>query len=123
MSVEVRDAEKRKGLSKYYAYSVEVELNNGTKYFIFRRYKEFHDLNQRLEDRFPVDAGYFNKEERTLPELPKKIIFGRSAVRNVAEQRLPILDTYMRVSSFRVRLNIKLCISTLRVFVLAARSQ
>ena len=70
-----------------------------------------------------MDAGYFNKEERTLPELPKKIIFGRSAVRNVAEQRLPILDTYMRVSSFRVHLNIKLCISTLRVFVLAARSQ
>ena len=80
------------------AYVVEITLSDGSKYTVFRRFNEFHDLNQKLEERFPVDAGYFNYGQRTLPEMPGKILFGRSAVRNVAEQRLPQLNEYLKVS-------------------------
>ena len=76
---------------------IDVTLSDGSKYTVFRRFNEFHDMNQKLEERFPVDAGYFNYGQRTLPELPGKILFGRSAVRNVAEQRLPQLDEYLKV--------------------------
>lgn len=79
------------------AYVVQVTLSDGSKYSTFRRYSEFHDMNQKLEERFPVDAGYFNYGQRTLPEMPGKILFGRSAVRNVAEQRLPQLNEYLKV--------------------------
>ena len=79
------------------AYVIDVTLSDGCKYTVFRRFNEFHDVNQKLEERFPVDAGYFNYGQRTLPELPGKILFGRSAVRNVAEQRLPQLNEYLKV--------------------------
>lgn len=95
-AVEIIDVEKRKGLSKYYAYVVQVTLKNGESYTVFRRFREFNDLNQKLEDRFPVEAGYFNYAERKLPELPKKIYLGRSSVRNVAEERQPYLNYYLQ---------------------------
>ena len=82
------------------AYVIDITLSDDSKYTVFRRFNEFHDMNQKLEERFPVDAGYFNYGQRTLPEVPAKILFGRSAVRNVAEQRLPQLNEYLKVRRY-----------------------
>lgn len=49
-----------------------------------------------LDDRFVIDAGSINIKERILPDLPGKIYLGRSAVRDVAQKRLPELNTYLK---------------------------
>ena len=52
------------------------------------RYSEFYRLNQELRSTFP---------NLKFPPFPKKIIFGRSQVRNVADKRMVELQTYLQV--------------------------
>ena len=70
------DVEKRKGLSNYYLYIMVVSRRNGQKYTIQRRYREFNDLQTRLEERFPIEAGSIHPKDRTLPTLPGVCVCG-----------------------------------------------
>lgn len=62
--------------------------------FIFKtiscvfRYSEFYRLNQELHSTYP---------NLRFPPFPKKIIFGRSQIRNVADKRMVELQTYLQV--------------------------
>lgn len=94
--LEIIDVEKRKGLSNYYAYIIIVTRSDGSKYIIHRRYSQFHEMHSHLEDRFPIEAGAISAKDRTLPSLPGKIFFGRSAVRDVTDKRLPHLNSYLK---------------------------
>lgn len=69
----------------------------GTKpYLIFRRYSDFYDLEQQLKKRFPIDSGARSSGDRVLPNLPQKRYIGRSAIHDVAQQRMPDLQTYLQ---------------------------
>lgn len=68
--LSVVDCEKRRGVSRYYAYVIEVTRKNREKYYIYRRYRQFHKMIQRLEERFPVEAGSIRASDRILPVLP-----------------------------------------------------
>ena len=64
------DCEKRKGVSRYYAYVIEITRKNKDKYYIYRRYREFFKMTQRLEERFPVESGNIRASDRIIPMLP-----------------------------------------------------
>ncbi|XP_019852481.1 PREDICTED: neutrophil cytosol factor 4-like [Amphimedon queenslandica] len=95
-SLTIVDCEKRRGVSRYYAYVIEVTRLNGEVYHIYRRYRKFHKMVQRLEERFPIEAGNIRASDRIIPQLPGKKYIGRSAVRDVAELRMPYLDEFLK---------------------------
>ena len=47
-----------------------MTCQNGRHYYIYRRYRTFHEMQQRLEQRFLVEAGSLRAKDRTLPCLP-----------------------------------------------------
>ena len=47
-----------------------MTLNTGYKYIIYRRYRQFNELESLLDDRFVIDAGSVNIKDRILPDLP-----------------------------------------------------
>lgn len=69
-SLTIVDCEKRRGVSRYYAYVIEVTRRNGEVYHIYRRYRKFHRMVQRLEERFPIEAGSIRASDRIIPQLP-----------------------------------------------------
>ena len=52
------------------------------------RYSDFSALHQELKSSFP---------EEQFPAMPKKVFFGRSQTRSVAQQRMKDLQTYLQV--------------------------
>jgi len=43
-----------------------VTCSDDSSYYIYRRYREFDELNSALEKRFPIEAGSINYKDRTL---------------------------------------------------------
>ena len=90
VDAEIVDLEKKKELRKYYVkgqavphssesngfvsawqvYVIEVSVKHGPKHIVYRRYNQFHNLSQILEERYPIEAGYIDIKDRTLPTLP-----------------------------------------------------
>ncbi|KAL5021646.1 hypothetical protein ScPMuIL_000801 [Solemya velum] len=93
--VKVIDVDKRRIPSKHYVYIISVAWEDGTNYIIYRRYSRFFDLQCKLGDMFPLEAGHLNPLDRIIPLLPGKILFGRSQIREVALKRLAQLDEYL----------------------------
>jgi hypothetical protein len=56
------------------------------------------NLKCKLLDTFKVESGSFNPDERILPLLPGKKIFGRSNVKSVAIERKDALNEYCKVN-------------------------
>ena len=71
-TLKIIDCEKRRGVTRYYAYVIEVTRKNRETYHIYRRYKQFDKMVQRLEERFPVEAGSISASDRIIPLLPGK---------------------------------------------------
>jgi len=71
---------------------------DGERYRILRRYSEFHALQLKLIENFPLESGQNNPNQRILPTIPGKVLFGRSQTHEVAEQRLPELNVYIKVN-------------------------
>ena len=65
-------------------------LNSGTGTFSVLpcRYSDFHGLHQELKSTF---------SSAKFPPLPKKIFFGRSQTKAVAQQRMKDLQLYLQV--------------------------
>ena len=85
----ITDLEKRRGTSKYYIYIIEVTTHGSLKYNIYRRYAQFFEMHNNLTESCTPELA------KTIPLLPPKIYFGRSAVREVASQRMPLLNDFM----------------------------
>lgn len=68
---------------------------DGDSFSVIRRYSEFHALQLKLLETFPVEAGANDPSTRTLPFLPGKVLFGRSQVHGVADQRMVELAKYL----------------------------
>lgn len=65
-----------------------------SKYTIFRRYEDFYDLQMKLIAKFPQEA---DKNNRSLPFIPGKVLVGKPNSREVAESRLQSLILYVRL--------------------------
>ena len=68
-------------LQRVQDYKVAVEREGGRKETIFRRYREFHEFNEKLKEACPGVQ---------LPALPEKLLFQRSHVQQVSVACLPV---------------------------------
>ncbi|XP_047128263.1 SH3 and PX domain-containing protein 2A isoform X2 [Hydra vulgaris] len=94
--VNITDVAKKKKPSKHYIYIINLLWSDGTQQVICRRYCQFFDLQTNLIDAFPLESGEINPNQRILPFLPGKILFGRSNVKNVALKRKDLLTEYLQ---------------------------
>ncbi|XP_059189013.1 neutrophil cytosol factor 4 [Centropristis striata] len=95
ISATIADIEEKKGFIDYFMFVVEVKTKGGSKYFIYRRYREFFNLHQILESRYsPENPERPGPNTCKLPTLPGKVFIGNK--REIAESRIPELNTYMK---------------------------
>lgn len=96
INVDVYDVQKRRKPSKHYVYIIKVTWSNKKVKVIYRRYSRFFDFQHSLLEKFPVESGQLDPNQRVIPFLPGKIYFGRSQVRDVAVKRLSHIDDYCK---------------------------
>nr|XP_061792149.1 neutrophil cytosol factor 4-like [Nerophis lumbriciformis] len=95
ISATIADIEEKKGFIDYFMFVIEVKTKGGSKYLIYRRYREFFNLHQILESRYsPEDVDRPGPNTCVLPILPGKVFIGNK--REIAESRIPELNTYMK---------------------------
>uniref|UniRef100_A0A3B5KS74 SH3 and PX domains 2A n=1 Tax=Xiphophorus couchianus TaxID=32473 RepID=A0A3B5KS74_9TELE len=75
-------------------YLIKVTYSDSSSHVIYRRYSKFFDLQMRILDKFPIEAGQKDPKKRIIPFLPGKVLFRRSHIRDVAVKRLKHLDNY-----------------------------
>ena len=88
-SAVITDIEKRRATSKYYIYIIEITTQGNLRYNVYRRYAQFFEMHHNLTESCSSELA------RHIPVLPPKIYFGRSAVREVATERLPLLNDFL----------------------------
>ena len=102
----VQGVEKRKYPNKHYVYIIQVTWTTGATNKIYRRYSQFFEFQLALLSQFPLQGGKKNPEDRIIPFLPGKILFGRSHIRGVAEQRMgPIMEYLEKLISLPTELS------------------
>ncbi|NP_001027719.1 neutrophil cytosol factor 4 [Takifugu rubripes] len=95
VTATIADIEEKKGFIDYYRFVIEVKTKGGSKYFIYRRYREFFTLHQTLESKYsPEESDRQGQNTCPLPPLPGKVFLGNK--REIAEGRIPELNTYMK---------------------------
>ncbi|XP_051899072.1 neutrophil cytosol factor 4 [Pristis pectinata] len=93
VSAYVADVQQGKGISAFFLFVIQVKMKGGGRYFIFRRYRQFHSLQMKLKGKFdPENNKSFNI--CVLPELPGKVYLGNK--QEIAEKRIPELNMYMK---------------------------
>ncbi|XP_012331783.2 neutrophil cytosol factor 4 isoform X1 [Aotus nancymaae] len=93
ISANIADIEEKRGFTSYFVFVIEVKTKGGSKYLIYRRYRQFYALQSKLEERF----GRESKSSAlacTLPTLPAKVYMG--VKQEIAEMRIPALNAYMK---------------------------
>ncbi|XP_036421022.1 neutrophil cytosol factor 4 [Colossoma macropomum] len=93
ISATIADIEEKSGFIVYYFFVIEVKTKGGSKYLIYRRYRQFFALHQRLELKFSPEAQS-GPYTFVLPTLPGKVFMGNK--QEIAENRIPELNTYMK---------------------------
>ncbi|XP_051550854.1 neutrophil cytosol factor 4 isoform X2 [Myxocyprinus asiaticus] len=93
VTATIADVEEKKGFIVYYRFVIEVKTKGGSKYLIYRRYRQFFALHQSLELKYSPEAqpGYYTCQ---LPALPGKVFMGNK--KEIAESRIPELNNYMK---------------------------
>ncbi|XP_040000959.1 neutrophil cytosol factor 4 isoform X2 [Xiphias gladius] len=95
VSATIADIEEKKGFIDYFRFVIEVKTKGGSKYLIYRRYREFFSLHQLLEAKYsPEDPEKPGPNACILPSLPGKVFIGNK--QEIAESRIPELNTYMK---------------------------
>ncbi|XP_072527043.1 neutrophil cytosol factor 4 [Salminus brasiliensis] len=93
VSATIADIEEKRGFIVYYSFVIEVKTKGGSKYLIYRRYRQFFSLHQSLEQKFSPETQP-GPYACILPTLPGKVFMGNK--QEIAETRIPELNTYMK---------------------------
>lgn len=94
LGVQERHDRNKKG--KYlYEFKIEVEWSDGSKTTCCHDYDHFFQLQCKLLDSFPDEAGKVKGKQRTIPFIPGKQIFRRNT-KQLALERMPKLDDYLK---------------------------
>ncbi|XP_078387752.1 neutrophil cytosol factor 4 [Cetorhinus maximus] len=93
ISGHIADAEQSKGFSSHFVFTIQVKQKGGGRYFIFRRYRQFHNLQVKLQEKFSPE-NYKNSYTCDLPTLPGKVYIGNK--QDIAEKRIPELNSYIK---------------------------
>ncbi|XP_004589597.2 neutrophil cytosol factor 4 isoform X2 [Ochotona princeps] len=93
VSANIADIEGKRGFTSHFVFVIEVKTKGGCKYLIYRRYRQFHALQSKLEERFGPDSRN-SSLTCSLPMLPAKVYVG--VKQEIAEARIPALNAYMK---------------------------
>ncbi|XP_044534167.1 neutrophil cytosol factor 4 [Gracilinanus agilis] len=93
ISANIADIEEKRGFTSYFVFVIEVKTKGGSKYLIYRRYRQFYALQTKLEERFGPESKTA-PFVCTLPTLPAKVYVG--VKQEIAESRIPALNYYMK---------------------------
>ncbi|XP_004675746.1 PREDICTED: neutrophil cytosol factor 4 isoform X2 [Condylura cristata] len=93
ISANIADTQEKRGFTSHFVFVIEVKTKGGTKYLIYRRYRQFYALHSKLEERFGPE-NKLNPFSCTLPTLPAKVYVG--VKQEIAESRIPVLNAYMK---------------------------
>ncbi|KAL0625324.1 Neutrophil cytosol factor 4 [Plecturocebus cupreus] len=93
ISANIADIEEKRGFTSYFVFVIEVKTKGGSKYLIYRRYRQFYALQSKLEERFGRESRS-SALACTLPTLPAKVYVG--VKQEIAEMRIPALNAYMK---------------------------
>eukprot|EP00035_Acanthoeca_spectabilis_P029848 m.6667 g.6667 ORF g.6667 m.6667 type:complete len:706 (-) comp3872_c0_seq1:87-2204(-) len=89
VSAKILGVQERAEGGVHFVYVIEVTNAVGDKCTVFRRYRRFDALLQRLSDKATDD------QQEDLPALPTKKFLGRSHTRKIAEERVPGITLFL----------------------------
>ncbi|XP_036157058.1 neutrophil cytosol factor 4 [Myotis myotis] len=93
ISANIADIEEKRGFTSHFVFVIEVKTKGGSKYLIYRRYRQFHALQSKLEERYGPESKT-SPLTCNLPALPAKVYMG--VKQEIAEMRIPALNAYMK---------------------------
>ncbi|XP_012880219.1 PREDICTED: neutrophil cytosol factor 4 [Dipodomys ordii] len=93
ISANIADIEEKRGFTSHFVFVIEVKTKGGAKYLIYRRYRQFYALQNKLEERFGPESKN-SQFTCSLPTLPAKVYMG--VKQEIAEARIPALNAYMK---------------------------
>ncbi|WPK24279.1 hypothetical protein PUMCH_001546 [Australozyma saopauloensis] len=76
-----------------YQYSVVARLSNGKTRHLYRYYQDFYDLQVKLLEMFPVEAGKMENSRRIIPSIPGPLINVNDSISKLRREKL---DLYLR---------------------------
>ncbi|XP_006108551.1 neutrophil cytosol factor 4, partial [Myotis lucifugus] len=69
ISANIADIEEKRGFTSHFVFVIEVKTKGGSKYLIYRRYRQFHTLQSKLEERYGPESKT-SPLSCNLPALP-----------------------------------------------------
>ncbi|KAK6464118.1 Bud emergence mediator [Scheffersomyces coipomensis] len=76
-----------------YQYLITAKLSNGKIRQLYRYYQDFYDLQVKLLELFPYEAGKIENSKRIIPSIPGPLI---NVNDNISKLRREKLDYYLR---------------------------
>lgn len=76
-----------------YQYLVIAKLSNGKTRHLYRYYQDFYDLQVKLLELFPYEAGKIENSKRIIPSIPGPLINVNDSISKLRREKL---DYYLR---------------------------
>ncbi|KAF8001338.1 hypothetical protein HF325_003839 [Metschnikowia pulcherrima] len=76
-----------------YQYLVVAKLSNGRTRYLYRFYQDFYDLQVKLLELFPYEAGKIENSRRIIPSIPGPLINVNDSISKLRREKL---DYYLR---------------------------
>lgn len=76
-----------------YQYLITARLANGKIRYLYRYYQDFYDLQVRLLELFPFEAGKIENSKRIIPSIPGPLINVNDSISKLRREKL---DYYLR---------------------------
>lgn len=71
-----------------YQYSITARLNNGRIRYLYRYYQDFYDLQVKLLELFPYEAGRIENSKRIIPSIPGPLINVNDSISKLRREKL-----------------------------------
>ena len=76
-----------------YIYLISAKLSNGKSRHLYRYYQDFYDLQVKLLELFPYEAGKIENSRRIIPSIPGPLINVNDSISRLRRSKL---DSYLR---------------------------
>ncbi|KAI3403364.2 BEM1 [Candida oxycetoniae] len=71
-----------------YQYLITAKLSNGKTRQLYRYYQDFYDLQVKLLELFPYEAGKIENSKRTIPSIPGPLINVNDSISKLRREKL-----------------------------------
>lgn len=95
-----------------YQYLITARLSNGKIRYLYRYYQDFYDLQVKLLELFPYEAGKMENSKRIIPSIPGPLINVNDSISKLRREKL---DYYLS-NLISLPAHISRCEEVLRLF-------